>query len=133
MKNSIVITTALSAILFCSMLIASSVSPLADSGPNANTFNSPGLWLSVSMILIVYIIPLGIYMIGIEGMKYVLAVLCGFGLLINMSLIPVNVIHGVVTDHFTPMSAVVLVFCIATSTVNVIWYFVAFRKKTGIA
>ncbi|UOQ47238.1 DUF5391 domain-containing protein [Gracilibacillus caseinilyticus] len=132
MKKRVVITTLLSAILFCSMMTLSSASPLADSGPNTNTFNSIGMWLAIIMILMFYIIPLILYMTGMDTMKYVLAVFCGIGLLINLALIPINLLIGEVSGQNAPITMAVIAICAATCVVNIIWYVIAFRSRKAL-
>ncbi|MEK1831277.1 DUF5391 family protein [Priestia megaterium] len=68
-----IVTTLLSALFFCFILVLGSLSPLADSGPNVNTFGSTGLWLSLSMILFLYLLPLAFYMVGIHFSKFIMA------------------------------------------------------------
>ncbi|UOQ86227.1 DUF5391 family protein [Gracilibacillus salinarum] len=131
MKKRVVITTLLSAILFCAMMTLSSASPLADSGPNTNTFNSLGMWLAVIMILMFYMIPLIMYMIGVDAMKYVLAVFCGVGILINLALIPINLLIGEVSGQIAPITFAVVAICTVTCVVNIIWYRIAFCHRTA--
>lgn len=45
--------------------------------PNANQFNSPEMWLTIGFILLCYILPLIIYMLGVDMIRYVMAILCG--------------------------------------------------------
>lgn len=56
-KNSVAIMTAISAFLFCAVIVAASLSPLAGTGAAANQFNSVGMWSAVGMILVLYFIP----------------------------------------------------------------------------
>lgn len=48
-KNSVAIVTIISAFLFCAMIAAASLSPLAGTGGAANEFNSVGMWSAIGM------------------------------------------------------------------------------------
>ncbi|WP_406542670.1 DUF5391 family protein [Clostridium ljungdahlii] len=66
---------------FCSLIVISSLSPLANSGPSANKFNSFGMWLSVGIVLLLYILPLIIYILGIRAVRFVMAFVLAIGIL----------------------------------------------------
>ncbi|MEC0278336.1 DUF5391 family protein [Bacillus halotolerans] len=127
-KNSVAIMTAISALLFCAMIVAASLSPLAGTGGAANQFNSVGMWSAIGMIFVLYFIPLIIYMLGVDAMRYVMAVLCGFGLLIHLSSAGFILMYSFFSDH--PFSDVIFVIGIslAAAAVNVIWFVAAFRS-----
>ncbi|CAG9615052.1 hypothetical protein BACCIP111899_04288 [Bacillus rhizoplanae] len=80
-KSRVIFMTLVSALLFCSLLIAGSLSPLADSGPRANKFGTMGMWTAIGMALSTYLLPLILYIAGLNIMKFVMAVFCGLGLL----------------------------------------------------
>ncbi|MGQ5178203.1 DUF5391 family protein [Bacillus halotolerans] len=127
-KNSVAIMTAISAFLFCAMIAAASLSPLAGTGGAANQFNLVGMWSAIGMIFVLYFIPLIIYMLGVDAMRYVMAVLCGFGLLIHLSSAGFILMYSFFSDH--PFSDVIFVIGIslAAAAVNVIWFVAAFRS-----
>ncbi|KUP31553.1 DUF5391 family protein [Bacillus halotolerans] len=127
-KNSVAIMTAISAFLFCAMIAAASLSPLAGTGGAANQFNSVGMWSAIGMIFVLYFIPLIIYMLGVDAMRYVMAVFCGFGLLIHLSSAGFILMYSFFSDH--PFSDVIFVIGIslAAAAVNVIWFVAAFRS-----
>ncbi|MCI0767727.1 DUF5391 family protein [Bacillus sp. TL12] len=83
-KSSIVFVTLVSAFFFCSVLVIPSLSPLADFGPNANKFNSLGMWKSIGTILLFYSVPLLLYIAGVNAMRFIMAILCGMGLFVNL-------------------------------------------------
>lgn len=126
-KNSVVMMTWISAILFCSLVAVCSFSPLADSGPKANKFGSLGMWGAIGVVLAFYILPLIFYTVGADAMRYVMAVLCGFGLLISLSIL--FVILGLYAFKLHDLIWVISL-CIATLLVNIGWFFVAFRTKS---
>lgn len=72
-KFEIILITLVSTVLFCLLVGISSISPLANSGPNANKFNSIGMWSSIAIISLIYILPLIIYLLGVDVMKFVIA------------------------------------------------------------
>lgn len=53
----ITLITLSSALLFSTMIVFASLSPLSDMGETANQFNSLGMWLSIAMVFIFYIVP----------------------------------------------------------------------------
>lgn len=120
--------TTISAFLFCAVIVAASLSPLAGTGAAANQFNSVGMWSAVGMILVLYFIPFLVYMLGVDAMRYVMAVLCGFGLLIHLSSAGFILMFSFFSDHL--LSEVIFVFGIslAAAAVNVIWFVAAFRR-----
>lgn len=126
-KFPVVIMTLVSAFLFCSMLIASSLSPLAESGPNANQFGSAGMWSAIGTVLIFYILPLIVYLAGVNAMKYVMAVLCSFGMLINLAIIPL--VMGIFANKMNIPLLAVIALCIISLIVNTVWFIVAFRSS----
>ncbi|PEA54748.1 hypothetical protein CON64_11510 [Bacillus pseudomycoides] len=121
-KSRVIFMTLVSALLFCAMLVAASLSPLADSGPNANKFGTSNIWASIGMVLIFYILPLIIYMAGVHIMKFVMAVFCGFGILMSLTVLVIILTMG--------LSTTLLVLCIATLIGNVMWYIIAFRSSS---
>lgn len=134
-KNSVAIMTALSAFLFCAMIAAASLSPLAGTGGAANQFHSVGMWSAIGMILVLYFIPFIIYLLGVDAMRYVMAVLCGFGLLIHLSSAGFILMYSFFSDHLLSEVIFVIGVSLAAAAVNVIWFVAAFRsvaEKTSV-
>lgn len=127
-KKKTVIIALISALLFCTLIAAASLSPLSELGKHANQFNSVGMWSSIGMILIFYIVPIGLYLAGLNWMKYVMAILCTIGLFGFISTFLVVTIIGVVMASLTSLLGVLIV-CGLASIINVIWFFVTFRSK----
>lgn len=123
--------TMLSAVLFCVLLITISLSPLADIGPNANQFGSSGMWISIGMVLVFYLLPLIIYWIGIDIMRFVLALFCGGGLLINSSIIVAVLVIAKFKDISAIYIASITGLCLAAIIVNILWFFIAFRSPSA--
>ncbi|WP_096186513.1 DUF5391 family protein [Evansella halocellulosilytica] len=131
MKNKFDFTliTTVSALLFCSFIIVASLSPLSETGPNANEFGSFGMWSAVIFVLVCYAFPLLLFPIGVKSMKVVMALLCSLGLLINVSVISVMLASGFYTERFIPL---LLGICMAAIVINVIWFYVAFRSSSKL-
>ncbi|MER0466504.1 DUF5391 family protein [Bacillus cabrialesii subsp. cabrialesii] len=127
-KNSVAIMTGISAFLFCAIIAAASLSPLAGTGGAANQFNSVGMWSAIGMILVLYFIPFIIYMLGVDAMRYVMAVLCGFGLLIHLSSAGFIVMFSFFSDHLLSEVIFVIAVSLAAAAVNIIWFVAAFRS-----
>jgi hypothetical protein len=87
-------------LLFFAFLVAATLTPLSASGPVANKFNNLGMWASIGMVLALYLLPLIVYLAGVEAMRYVMAVLCSFGVLINLAVIPVVMAVYAILRHF---------------------------------
>lgn len=127
-RLKVFVTTMISALLFCALIVVASLSPLAETGAAANEFNSVGMWVAIAMILFLYAIPLIIYMLGVEGMRFVMVILCSIGILINMTTMGIIFLIGTRMD-LSPHSAVMVGICSASIVVNLILFFQAFRKQ----
>ncbi|PEJ33298.1 hypothetical protein CN689_12265 [Peribacillus butanolivorans] len=130
-RKGIIFMTLLSAVLFCALLITISLSPLADIGPNANQFGSSGMWISIGMVLVFYLLPLIIYWLGIDIMRFVLALFCGGGLLINSSIIVAVLVIAKFKDISAIYIASIIGLCLAAIIVNILWFFIAFRSPSA--
>lgn len=87
------------------------------------------------MILVLYFIPFLVYMPGVDAMRYVMAVLCGFGLLIHLSSAGFILMFSFFSDHLLSEMIFVLGVSLAAAAVNVIWFVAAFRsgaEKTSV-
>lgn len=128
MKKGLVTMTLISAILFCSMYMVSSISPpLSEWKPNVNRINSVRLWIDIVIFLAFYIISLILYISGMYTMKYIMAIFCGMGMFLSFSIvIGLSITSSILGS--SPPSPVVIVLCTATFIANIIWYILAFRK-----
>ncbi len=128
MKRKVTLFTIVSALLYGLVIILTTLTPLADIGENANQFNTTGMWLAVSMVFICYFVPLILFLSGMTWVKFVMAALCGVGLLsflpmfLGGSFFTVN--NGMSLSLFA-----LLVACGAGVVINIMWYFAAFRTK----
>jgi len=134
-KNSVIVTTLLSALFFCFILVLGSLSPLADSGPNVNTFGSTGLWLSLGMVLFLYLLPLAFYMLGMHFLKFVMAAFCSIGLLIAAStllLMPALFLFGL-EDFSGNLASIigVMISCLGLLITNIVWFVAAFKRPSA--
>ncbi|ALC80978.1 hypothetical protein AM592_04775 [Bacillus gobiensis] len=127
-KFPVVILTLVSAFLFCSMLIASSLSPISESGPNANQFGSAGMWSAIGTVLAFYILPLIAYLAGLDAMRSIMAVLCSFGVMINFVIIPV--VLGIFANKMNTSLIVVIALCFILLIINTVWFITAFRSSS---
>ncbi len=105
-----------------------SLSPLASSGPNANEFNSLGMWAAIACVLAVYLLPLFIFVKGLSAMRYVMAVLCGLGIVTIISIILGVLVLGSFSNNFSAFLGVIAL-SLATLIANVMWLVVAFRPS----
>ncbi|GIN08922.1 hypothetical protein J1TS1_30670 [Shouchella clausii] len=123
-KRSVTRWALLSMLLFCVQVILLSLTPLAEYGNAANEFNSIGMWLAVAMIAGMYIVPLGLYRIGLPFSKAILAILSGFGIFIHL----IIVVLLLISTFFTAAGVAAAACSLLSIIVNVIWFFAAFRK-----
>ncbi|WP_129703301.1 DUF5391 family protein [Priestia megaterium] len=133
-KNSVIIATLLSALFFCFILVLGSLSPLADSGPNVNTFGSTELWLSLGMVLFLYLLPLAFYILGINFLKFVMAAFCSIGLLIASStllLMPALFLFGL-EDFSGNLASIIgiMISCLGLLITNIVWFVAAFKRPS---
>ncbi|UBQ46425.1 DUF5391 family protein [Bacillus velezensis] len=128
-KKGAVAVTLLSALLFCLLPVLVSLSPLAETGPNANRFNSEGMWAAVGQIFVIYAIPLILYMLGIRVMKIIMAVFCGIGLIICAAVLLVALLTAISLGQELSLYYGLFVWSGAAFIVNVVWYIAAFRSS----
>lgn len=130
-KNIMTIVTLISAFLFSTVIVFVSLSPLSEFGPNANQFNSSGMWLSIAMIIFLYAVPLVIYRTGVGWMKYLMAVLCFLGLFTMVAIMITATIIGLTygaLSAFYPLLGMCAIYCLA----NAAWYLAAFPRNKEI-
>ncbi|NMM61871.1 DUF5391 family protein [Clostridium sp. P21] len=127
-KCKIILITLVATALFCLLVGISSISPLANSGPNANKFNSIGMWLSIGIVSLLYILPLIVYALGVDVMKFVIAVFLAIGMLADFSLIVFIFIFNSFTKNL--LYSLIGAISITSLIVNVIWFFVVFSLSS---
>ncbi|MCS1351034.1 DUF5391 domain-containing protein [Mechercharimyces sp. CAU 1602] len=127
-RKNMVYVTLISAVFFTSLLILITLSPLNQTGPNVNQFNSTGMWLAVGMVLFCYLFPLLVYIRGVQSMKMVMAILCGVGLLIALSVLPI--IGWLLYREPHPTTLTLLVLGLLLCITNIIWFFSAFMRSS---
>lgn len=71
-------------------------------------------------------------MAGFDAMKFVMAVLCGIGLIITLTMSPVFVLIGAIGGNASALLGVAGL-CVLLAIVNVIWLVVAFRRTSASA
>ncbi|OQV52850.1 DUF5391 family protein [Bacillus velezensis] len=128
-KKGAVAVTLLSALLFCLLPVLVSLSPLAETGPNANRFNSAGMWAAVGQILVIYAVPLILYILGIRVMKIIMAVFCGIGLIICAAVLLVALLTTISLGQELSLYYGLFIWSGAAFIVNVVWYIAAFRPS----
>lgn len=129
-KQKVISMTLLSGLLFCLVIMLSSLSPLSETGDAANDFNSAGMWLSIVMMVVLYVIPLLLYSLGLEWMKYIMATMCALGVLIQVFLLILVTFFGALNNIILSLLPVLAVSGIAC-LINVVWFFTTFSKKSG--
>lgn len=128
-KKGAVAVTLLSALMFCLLPVVGSLSPFAETGPNANRFNSLGMWAAVGQILFIYAVPLVMYILGVRVMKIVMAVFCGIGLIICAAVFLVTLLVAISLGQELSLYYGLFVWSGTAFIVNVMWYIIAFRSS----
>ena len=128
-KKGAVAVTLLSALMFCLLPGVVSIAALAEAGPNANRFNSAGMWAAVGQILVIYAVPLIMYILGVRGMKIIMAVFCGIGLIICAAVLLVALLTAISLGQELSLYYGLFVWSGAAFIVNVVWYIAAFRSS----
>src|SRR5699024_5894758 len=59
-----------------------SLTPLSSIGKVAGEFDSSGMYTKIMFIVLIYLVPYALYLVGIPSIKYVMAILCSIGCLI---------------------------------------------------
>ncbi|WZX99270.1 DUF5391 family protein [Bacillus sp. FSL W7-1360] len=131
-KRAVTLTTIISALFCCGIIVAASLSPMSDIGPAANQFGDVGMWIAIGIMLIPYVICLVPYMLGVDAMKYVMAVCNVIGLLMALTMVAtVPVIQGVTTTNIITAGTIgEIVAAIGLMVTNIIWFVVAFRSES---
>jgi len=88
--------------------------------------NGSGMWPAIGMILVLYNIPLVIYKVGVGAMRFIMAILCSMGVIINIAIIVAVLVLELQVNPF-PYLVSIIGLCIAALSINFIWFFVAFR------
>jgi hypothetical protein len=130
-RKNVLIVTLISCLLFCSMIVVISLSPLSDMGENANKFNSAGMWSAVGSIFLSYIIPLTLYLLRMEFIKYIMAVFCFLGLVTSISIVAIIfAIDDLRSVIYTDLSLMIVVVCCSLLfIINILWLSVAFSSS----
>ena len=123
-KNKITFLTIVSAVLFTLVTVVAS---LISYGSHSNEFRSGAMWLSVLSIFIVYAFPLILFIIGLDKIKYFIAVIIGafsIGLLISGI-----IFIGLIGNAAMNVVIAELTLCLANLIVNIFWYYTVFGKS----
>lgn len=84
------------------------------------------MWLVVGMIFVLYFILFFVYMFGVDVMRYVMVVFCGFGFLIYLFLVGFILMFSFFSDYLFFEVIFVLGVSFVVVVVNVIWFVVVF-------
>ena len=128
MKRKLTLYTFISAFLFILFIIISSLSPLANTGPNVNQFGSLGMWSSIAFLLIAYALPLLLYKIHPASSKIIMAIFCTLGIFLALTACFVIIIYGVISGKILALLGVITI-AIAICIINTMWFFYCLFKK----
>lgn len=129
--------TALSALLFMAITVTATLTPYAQTG-HANRFASAEMYNALLVVGLMYGIPLFLYGLNVNSMKYVLAVVVGLYtigaggiLLISSDFVRsvLNMLPGMQIPCETTAAAAVLDgLCVIAIIYNAVWYGAVFVK-----
>ncbi|PGK51734.1 hypothetical protein CN918_28500 [Priestia megaterium] len=131
-STSVIIVTLLSMICCCASVIFGSLTPIAETGPHANKFGSPGMWSAIISLVLLYVISLMMYVRGIKFIKYIMAVFCAIGLMMSIAFafdaIVTILIKGPSGADYVPFAIGLAVSGVLGTVVNIIWFPLVFKK-----
>lgn len=84
---------------------------------------------AVGQILVIYAVPLIMYILGVRGMKIIMAVFCGIGLIICAAVLLVALLTAISLGQELSLYYGLFVWSGAAFIVNVVWYIAAFRSS----
>src|SRR5699024_12259252 len=85
-KYIISLLTWCSLLLFIILIVTASLTPLSSIGKVAGEFDSSGMYTKIMFIVLIYLVPYALYLVGIPSIQYVMAILCSLGFLIAISI-----------------------------------------------
>ncbi|TGA97962.1 hypothetical protein E4665_09850 [Sporolactobacillus shoreae] len=128
-RKSVIVVTLFSLFLFVLTLVLSSISPLSALSTHANTFNSAGMWWSIGIALLFYLIPLALYIVGLNFVKIIMAIFCGIGLFTNLCLAVISGVIAAFSDHFNGYGIAIIIISLIAVMINIVWFICAFKLK----
>lgn len=137
--KSFEIITMFSAILFMLITTIATLTPYAEIG-NANQFGSVEMFYALLMIAFMYFIPLLLYELHINAMKYILAFVVGIftlgsiGILVMFNTPVISMLNQTLQQQISDENTlpVILMKLVSGITIvcNILWYIVALKKRS---
>lgn len=131
-KMRVTIWSGLAAGMLALVMAAASITPLAQMG-HGTRFGTAGMWYNMWYVSSGYVVPLVLYWLQVNGMKYVIAVVNGFWMLPLVFMIGIafwasgNILPGgQVSVSCIAMGGLAL----ASLCINILWYPVC-RKRSA--
>lgn len=124
MRIGTVITTVISGLLFCLIIVFIARSPLLSS----SSFYPLYMWLNILLLLVIYSSSLYFYWKGKHSIKYVMAFFSGVGIFIAITIIIIALLIGLANDQLQQFLTVIML-CQLVFITNVAWYIVTFNKQ----
>jgi len=125
-KYIISLLTWCSLLLFIILIVTASLTPLSSIGKVAGEFDSSGMYTKIMFIVLIYLVPYALYLVGIPSIKYVMAILCSIGCLI--AIIICFVVLFAIYWMSEPFYYFLIPLIVSSSLlcINFIWFIAAF-------
>ncbi|WP_153017199.1 DUF5391 family protein [Alkalihalobacillus trypoxylicola] len=129
--NKSVLITLLSALFIHLVLLMSSFTPIIEYGERIDTFGNVEMWVAIVFISLLYITCFALYNLGLNFMKYIMAVFCGIGILM-MSIIFIALCMNIfVFNNSSDSIIITMVFCTVSIFVNIMWFNIVLSSPSG--
>lgn len=124
----VMVITLVSWLLFCSLIVVVSLSPLSELGEGANHFNSVGMWTSFGISTLGYLIPLAFFLLGVKYFKTIMTIFCSMGLLSGLTMIGTIIVLCSFVSNISYDSTIIgsLISSGLLCVVNLVWFIVVF-------
>ena len=135
-STGVVVVTLISMVCCCLAVVFASLTPLAETGPHANKFGSSGMWSAIVFLVLLYVVPLIMYMCGIKFIKYIMALFCAIGLMMSVAfafdaIVTLLIKGSPDADYVSPAIGLAASAGIGTIA-NIVWYILAFKKSKNV-
>src|SRR5699024_8384963 len=106
-----------------------SLTPLSSIGKVAGEFDSSGMYTKIMFIVLIYLVPYALYLVGIPSIKYVMAILCSIGCLLTVIIccVVLFAIYWITVPFYYFL--IPLIVSSSLLCINFIWFIATFVPK----
>ncbi|EIT87077.1 integral inner membrane protein [Fictibacillus macauensis ZFHKF-1] len=131
-QQKLVRITVLSALLFIGSFLVVSISPLHGVIPQTTKLGSNLMWLTLIVVILLYVIPTLCYFKEIKHTIVVLAFLCAGGFICHVSMGVVAVNTLLLKGMYSSLLLAVSIVSLLAAGVNVWWFKIAFYHSFAV-